>query len=82
MKSAHEIGLEIDELDKQINEACRNRDAVRVEIIHKRRDISNIRLDISKLEESLIKAECVVREMKTKRTALNEEFWNAKDLGT
>ena len=80
-KSSHEISLEIAEKEKEINLACSNRDQVKLAINEKRRQIDKLRFEIRSLEDSLIKAETVVRELKTEHSILRDSFWSTKESG-
>jgi uncharacterized coiled-coil DUF342 family protein len=80
-RSSHEISLEIAEKEKSINSACSNRDQVKLAINEKRRQIDKLRFEIRSLEDSLIRAETVVRELKTEHSILRDQFWSAKDGG-
>ena len=80
-KSSHEISLEISEKEKEINLACSNRDQVKLAINEKRRQIDKLRFEIRSLEDSLIKAETIVREAKTEHSILRDQFWSTKESG-
>jgi uncharacterized coiled-coil DUF342 family protein len=81
MKSSAEIAQDIANNEQAINKAADNRDTVKMEINRLRREIHAKQIQIKNLEDSLIKAECVVRELKTNHNILKDAFWRAKDEG-
>lgn len=81
MESSHELSLQIAETEKEINLASNNRDQVKIAINALRREIHQKQIDIKNLEDSLLKAESIVRELKTKHSILKDKFWTTKEQG-
>lgn len=80
-KSSAEIGNLIAEKEKEINTFSKSRDEVKLSINALRREIHQKQIEIKNLEDSLIKAECCVREAKTEHSILKDAFWNARNSG-
>jgi predicted nucleic acid-binding Zn-ribbon protein len=80
-KSSAEISQEITDKEREINEASKNRDEVKLAINAKRRTIHKTQMEIKDLEDSLIKSECIVRERKTEHSILKDLFWRVKSSG-
>jgi hypothetical protein len=78
MKTPDEIGLEIDALHKELLKAEEERDLIEESITNKRRETDLIRVSLRDLENSLIKAKCLVREHKFNLEQKKREFWRVK----
>jgi len=81
-KSSSEIGNLIAAKEQEINKASEDRDTVKLEINALRRKIHETQIEIKRLEDSQIKAEAVVRELKTAHSILKDAFWSARNSGT
>jgi septal ring factor EnvC (AmiA/AmiB activator) len=80
-KSSADISVEIDQVEQELLDAEKNRDTLDEAITQKRRDIDLLRVSIRDLENSLIKAKCLVREKRHEKELLSREFWRARNSG-
>lgn len=80
-RTSFDIDKERSECDLEVLTAEKERDIIEVEIINRRRDIDNLRINLRDLDTSLLKAKAVVRELKAKKSQLDREFWSARHSG-
>jgi hypothetical protein len=87
-KSANELGLEIDELEKQYLEACHNRDLVEMEmnridreVIDHRKSIGDLHRLKSEMKDSHMKARHLAQEIRARKFMKINEFHTAKEMG-